>query len=250
MSTPSLQIVAVADGYPKHDYLIRGWEAFLKSSRRYGFEPVILGWGQPWNGLGSKPKLLKKAIEDGTVNAEHILFMDSYDTFFSDDPERILEWFLKQSLHKIVWNAEKNCFPNPEWSKDHPPSLTPFRYLNSGMSVGELSAYLTILDQMKVEEWADDHQLPDGKWLHVNDQEFFLAKFLFGQCGKHEPKMGLDTGCEVFQTYVEVHPDEIEIAKGKILNKTTGTFPIAHHFAGGSKTAGLLEPVLRTLDLW
>lgn len=244
-----LQIVAVANGYPVHSYLKRGWEAFLKSSRRYGFEPVVLGWGQPWRGLGSKPKLLKKAIEDGLVSAEHILFVDAFDVWFADNPELILSYFKDQSDYQIIWNAEKNCFPDAEWAVHHPPTDSPFKFFNSGMSIGKTSAYHTIFTQMDVESWRDDFQLADGSWCHVNDQQHIMAKFLFGQCSVEEPKMALDQDCQMFQTLTGVEEGELDIKPGCILNLVTGTTPVAFHANGGSKTDGLMEPILKALDL-
>lgn len=244
-----LQIVAVANGYPQHDYLQRGWEAFLKSSRRYGFEPIILGWAQPWKGLGSKPKLLKKAIEDNTVSSNHILFVDSFDVWFADNPEKILEYFLTQSSHRIIWNAEKNCFPDADWGVHHPKTDSPFKFFNSGMSIGETDAYHTIFKQMNVEDWPDDHQRRDGTWHHVNDQKHIMEKFLFGQCSPDEPKMRLDSECQVFQTLTGVTADELDIQPGIVRNLVTNTSPIAFHANGGSKTAGLMEPILQALNL-
>lgn len=246
-----LQIVAVADGYPTHSYLKRGWDALLNSCRRHQFEPVILGWSKPWTGLGSKPKLLKKAIEDGTVSADYILWIDAFDVVFADSPEKILDTYLAEfaDKYRIVWNAEKNCFPDADWAQHHPKTDSPFKYLNSGMSIGDTKAYHTIFTQMGVDSWPDDHQRPDGGWHHVNDQQFVMAKFLFGQCAEDEPKMTLDTQCKMFQVLVGVEPEELEITSSGIRNKITNTSPIAFHFAGGSKTAGLMEPILQSMNL-
>jgi len=245
----SLQIVAVANGEPTHDYLKRGWEAFLKSSRRYGFEPFVLGWGQPWQGLGSKPKLLKKAVEDGLVSADHLLFVDAFDVWFGSNPENILKLFLMQSDYDIIWNAEKNCFPNADWAKDHPATSSPFKFFNSGMSIGRIGAYHTIFEQMKVDEWPNDYQRKDKSWVHVNDQHHVMEKFLFGQCSEGEPKMALDSGCLMFQTLTGVEANELSIKHGRVLNLFTETCPVAFHANGGSKTAGLMEPILQAFDL-
>lgn len=249
-----LQIVAVADGYPHHDYLIRGYEAFLKSSRRYGFEPVMLGWGHPWQGLGSKPKLLKKAIETGVVRADHILFCDSFDVAFAMDPTYLLERYKNHLAEdfRIVWNAEKNCFPEANWAEHHPPSKTPWRFLNSGLSIGDTQAYHQIFTEMKVDEWPDDYQKTDGSWHHTNDQHLIMEKFLFGQCGDHELKMGLDTECSMFQTIIGLENSEFDLIdfEGMLFhNLVTDQIPGAIHFNGPAKTAGLMEPILKHLDL-
>ncbi len=125
----SLSIIAVADKVPTHDYLVRGFSAFLRSSKRYGYEPIILGMGEPWRGLGSKPKLLKKAIEDGTITTDRIIFADAYDVWFATSPDEInaeYEFFDCD----IVWNAEKNCFPDASLAESFVDHGTSFRYLN------------------------------------------------------------------------------------------------------------------------
>lgn len=247
MSKP-LTIVAVANEFPHHDYLVRGFNAFNKSCLRYGYEPEILGWHQPWRGLGSKPKLLKQAIERGEIKTDHIIFADAYDVFFSGEPGCILEGFLAQKA-EIVWNAERNCFPNSEWAELHPKSEFRSRFFNSGLSVGRTDAYLRVLTQMRVDEKPDDYRKPDGTWHHENDQQWFMEKFLFGQCGEDEPKMNLDDGCRMFQNMVNVAPADLEFSEGGIKNVETQTIPLAWHFAGGAKTAGLMEPILAHLKL-
>lgn len=250
----SLQIVAVANEYPRHDYLVRGYEAFLKSSRRYGFEPVILGWGRPWTGLGSKPKLLKQAIENGTVNAENIIFADAYDVWFATNPANILrkkQGFFPDS--RIVWNAEKSCFPDNSLAQHHPITDSPFKYLNSGLSVGDTAAYLECLTEMEVDKWVPDYRQSSGIWVHRNDQDDWMRRFLFGQC-PGQIKMALDHQCELFQTLTGVVSGELrfdhgEVEDERIYNLTTDTWPMAYHANGPAKTAGLMEPILQHLQL-
>jgi hypothetical protein len=245
----SLQVVAVANGYPKEPYLQRGYEAFLKSARKFDFDPVILGWGQPWRGLGSKPKLLRKAMLDGTVHSEHIIFADAYDVFFASDPRQILNLFDDFPPAEIVWNAERNCFPRADWADHHPPAQSSFKFFNSGLSVGKRQAYLDIFNQMDVDNRPYDFQRQDGSWHHENDQGWLMEKFLFGQCGDHEPVMKLDTGCRMFLNMVMVEPDDMQIGEGMAVCKETETQPLAFHFAGGAKTAGLMEPILKAFNL-
>jgi hypothetical protein len=244
----NLTVVAVANEEPKHDYLLRGWGAFLKSSRRYGYEPVILGWAEPWGGLGSKPKLLKSAIEAGVVNTEYILFADAYDVWFATSPRHLLERFHDFNCD-IVWNAEKNCFPTTDWARHHPETDSPFRFFNSGLSIGKTQSYLAAINQMGAEYWTEDHQRSDGSWFHLNDQNEWMAKFLFGQCAPEEPKMKLDTTCQLFQTLVGVRPDELDLNANEIRNLVTGSTPMAYHANGPAKTDVMMEPILQKLKL-
>lgn len=241
----NLTIVAVASGEPHAPYLKRGFDAFRKSATRYGYTPLILGWGEPWRGLGSKPKLFKQALEQNRIETPYVIFADAYDVWFADDPAIILDRWLS-SYHaqgnQITWNAERNCFPRPDWAGKHPRTTSSFKYLNSGLSIGTADAYRVILTQMKVDENPDDHQKPDGKWYHHNDQDDFMAKFLFGQGDPGEPKMNLDSNCILFQTLCGVDESEFNVVTGR--NLETDSHPLALHANGPAKTAGLADKIL------
>lgn len=251
----SLTVVAVANEEPRESYLQRGFGAFKNSCRKHGHEPVILGWAERWRGLGSKPKLLKRAIENRAITTPYILFMDAYDTCFSQPPEYLLRAF--QDMREtgtfrpqILWNGERNCFPRAEWANEHTKTPHPYRYFNSGMSIGATEAYYAMLSQIGLDQRPDDHQKPDGSWHHENDQDYLMEKFLFGQCGADEPLMAIDTKAVVFQTLVGETMDTFELLKHQgIRNRITGTYPGAWHFNGPSKTAGTMEPILHHLGL-
>lgn len=241
----TIDLVCVANGEPQHDYLRRGFAAFKASAKRHGLNPIILGWGQPWRGLGCKPKLLKRAIEDGTIKSEFILFADAFDVVFAGGRDEIVErWAAAFNGHKITWNAETNCFPDANLAAFHPPSPSPWRYFNSGLSIGMTEAYLAIFDQMGVDAWPDDFIKPDGQWHHTNDQGELMKKFLFGQCGEHEPRMNLDTGCVLFQTLVGVPADILAIEDGRIRNTVTDSHPVVFH-ANGPKESDVYHKVLQ-----
>jgi hypothetical protein len=249
----NITVVAVADKNPCHDYLQMGWRAFIMSLHNFHYDhPLILGWGQEWRGLGSKPKLLKKAIEDGQITSEWIIFADAFDVAFVDSPDAIVamsrEWYPDA---RIVWNGERNLFPpTPAREEGHPKTAHPYRYFNSGLSVGRTQDYLTALSQMRVDEKPDDYRKPDGSWHHENDQEWWMEKFLWGQCSPGEPKMEIDVEAKLFQTMVGETMDNFTLLKsGLVKNKTTKQRPKAFHWNGPSKTAGTMEPILKQLGL-
>jgi hypothetical protein len=248
----SIQVVTVCDKEPTHDYLIRGWRGLNESLHRFGHKPLVLGYGQKWTGLGSKPKLLKKAIESGLVTADRILVVDSHDVVFSDSPENIDHLFLTtyEALFDIVWNAERWIFPDVDLGPHHPASDYPYRYLNSGASIGSTDSFLAMLKQMDVDSWPDDFKKPDGTWSHLNDQLEVQKKFLFGQVADDEPKMALDDCCLIFQTFVGEDPENFNLSKpGVVANKITGTTPSVLHGNGPSKQSPAWEAVLNHLRL-
>jgi hypothetical protein len=100
---------------------------------------------------------------------------------------------------------------------------------------------------MEVDSWPDDHQLPDGRWQHKNDQDDWMRRFLFGQC-PGQATMKLDSKCELFQTLTGMTMNDFDFGVG-IRNKETYQFPLAFHANGGSKTSGVMEPILQHLGL-
>lgn len=254
----NLTVVAVANGEPRESYLQRGFHAFKDSCARFDIQPLILGWGAPWRGLGSKPKLLKAAMEAETINTEFLIFADAYDTCFTQDPRKGVEMLKKareatRDILHIIWNGERNCFPRAEWADHHPPSDWPWRYFNSGLSIGATEAYYAMLSQIGLEKRPDDHRKADGSWHHENDQDFLMDKFLHGQCGPDEPRMFVDTGCNWFQTMIGETMEGFDLIEVEgqplVRNNRTGTSPIAFHWNGPAKSNGTMEPILNHLKL-
>lgn len=248
----NVTVVAVADKEPVQPYLATGFSAFKKSLQPFGHAPLILGWDSPWKGLGSKPKLLKKAIEDGLITTDWIIFSDAFDVAFSDSPEMIVAIARDEYPDsRITWNGERNLFPpSTERMNGHPESQYPYRFFNSGLSVGRTQDYLQVLTEMKVDERPDDYRKSDGTWHHENDQEWWMEKFLWGQCSPHELKMEIDYKCALFQTMVEESLGNFTLQKnGLVKNNITKTRPKAWHWNGPAKTNGTMEPILKHFDL-
>lgn len=237
----NFQVITCADKPPKQPYYL--WKEFHTSLDRYGVKPVVLGFGQPWRGLGSKPKLLKRAIETGVVTTGVIIFCDAFDVVFAKNPAVIVDHLLASGT-EVIWNAEKSCFPNATLAGSHPPCATPYRYLNSGLSVGYTASFLGALQEMNADAIHDDFQNADGSWVHANDQNNWMMQFL----GSGIP-MKLDSNCEVFQTMCSVTADELDMSGELIRNKVTNTTPAAYHFNGPGKTQGMREPILKHLGL-
>lgn len=242
----SIQVVTVLDKEPSLDYLIRGWRGLNESLARFKVKPTVLGYGQKWSGLGSKAKLLKKAIESGAITSDRVLFVDSHDVVFTKSPSKVDEIYMStyEALYDIVMNAERWIFPDPDLGPYHPKSDYPYRYLNSGIMIGKTASIFDMLEQMQVDAWVDDYQNSDGSWTHINDQLDFQKKFLFGQVADNEPDIGLDDCCLMFQTLTGESLENFDFSKPKTpKNIITGTSPMVWHGNGPAKN----EPVWNTL---
>lgn len=227
----NFQIVACANARPSIDYLQRGFDAFMQSSRRFGHEPLLLGWGEKWGGLGTKPRMFKRAIQNGLIKGERILFCDAFDVAFLSDPADI-------PSTGLLFNGERSCFPDaslaPRFDAMNPVSS--FRYLNSGVSVGTPKEYLAALNEMRAEDIPDDYWMARGdKRVRVepNDQLYWQQLAVSGRL-----PISIDSACEFFQTTHALNAGDVEFSDGKLKNNETNTMPIVVH-ANGDKNAAL-----------
>jgi len=201
----------------------------------------ISGWG----GLATKTKWLRHALLNNLITDDILIVTDCYDVVFSKPLERLVESY-KTYGKPIISSAEKNYWPEeglkPEFDKYNYPSS--FKYLNSGVIVGERDAFVTVLESMDLDNYPDDHQKEDGQMFHSNDQ------FLYGnEMVKHPELIGLDYKCLVNQTMSDVAIEEIDLTGDVIKNIETGSEPCSFHWNGGSKTGGTMQPILKHLNL-
>lgn len=209
-------------------------------------EPLVLDerFGR-WMGLGSKVKWLYKAIKNGELKTKFLIFCDCFDLVFAVKPETLLTQYYFNFNSPLVISSEKNCFPDD--TKDEYDALNPptsYKYLNSGMIVGETEAMLALLEAMKPEEIVDDYRMDNGQNFHTNDQFLYQQMFL-----KQPVKIALDYHQILCNTLHDVKVDELDFSEKKIRNIETGSYPCSFHLNGGAKTGGLREPILNHLNL-
>lgn len=241
------EVVTVSSHMPAQDYYC--YDQFIKSLQRELCKPIILGSPETFKGLGSKPKLLLKAIQDKTVDAKHIIFADSWDLVFARSPQEVIEEF-KYFNAPFVCSAERNCFPSD--LKDEYDKFecdTTFKYLNSGFIVADTEALLAVLESMDLSNVPDDYfDEVKNEMVHINDQFLFQQAFL-----KQPVKMALDYHQELSQTMHMVKIEELALMKQGndpvIMNIETMSTPCTYHFNGGSKTSGTREIILKHLVL-
>jgi hypothetical protein len=158
------------------------------------------------------------------VKDDYIIFTDAWDVVFQQTPALIYEHLNK---NKIIWNAEKNCFPDPKLADKFPETKTPYRYLNSGFSCGRTQLYLDAIKEMG--DIPDDHD-EDGKRVEPNDQLFWQRQYLYGNV-----PMALDSRAEICQTLAGVEESELDFSGPLIRNKESGSIPICFHLNGSKE---------------
>jgi len=233
------KIVTVSNRRPAQSYYC--YDQFYKSLQ--GITPLVLGQ-HGYQGLGDKPKFLYRAIKDGLIKEPHIIFCDSWDLVFASHPDEVYDRFFSFNTH-IVISSEKNCFPaDLKGEYDKLPSTSSYKYLNSGMIVGETDAIFHALEVMDAENLPNDYVNPNGSMTHINDQALWMELFL-----KQPVPMVLDYKQELCNTLHSVHLEDLDFSETRIENKETGSYPCSLHFNGNSKTSGLREPLLKHLNL-
>lgn len=195
------------------------------SLRRFGYAYEILGLGQPWYGgddilnhpgAGQKVNILRtklKEIVEAGINPL-ILFLDGYDTIVLKASSIIREEYELMG-HKILFGAEKTCWPDPKLAPKYPKTSSEWKYLNSGQFIGYAKDLLNLIE--------------DGIEDAGDDQYYYSEKFLEGKHG-----IGLDYNCQIFQCSLSDVDLEVDISYASLKNIKTGSYPIVAHGNGGA----------------
>lgn len=238
------KIVTVCNRIPQEPYYcLHEWAKSLR-----GVQPLVLGTqvGE-YGGLGSKPRLLYKAIKEGLVDTKYIIFCDCWDLVFAVPPSYLFSTFISMGVPFVI-SAEKNCFPDTY--KQQYDLLdsggSKYKYLNSGMIVAETEAMLAVLESMDAQNIPNDYfDAERNCMVHPNDQQYYQLEFL-----KQPVKMVLDYDQLLCGTLHDVALDELEfITNDGVRIKETGVYPCSFHMNGGAKTSGVREPLLKHLNL-
>lgn len=236
MDKSDYQIVIIANSIPTAPYYC--WDAFCKSLD--GETVTILGNDGSYKNLSDRPRILHKAFKDGIIKANNILFCDAWDLFFVDKIPTLFEKHNKNNADLTI-SAEKNCFPDDvkkEYDKLNIP--TSYKYLNCGVIIGNSEAFYTCLESMDAPNHPFDYWMPnEQKMHHYNEQLHWAKEYL-----KQPVKIALDYTQDITWCLQDVKIDDVDFTGEKIKNIETGTTPSCLHMNGGSKTAGLREPIL------
>lgn len=188
-----------------------GLATFTASCRRFGLEPHLVGWGEPWRGFGARLKRIHAALAHVTGP---VLHADAFDVALLFGPEVILERWHALNTPLLV-GAEAICFPDDRLARRF-PARGVFRYLNGGGLLGDAVYLRDLLTRWEVERLADDAD--DQGWWH----EHYLAEL---------DSLKLDTDCEVFQCLAG-GTDWVERRSEGVFNRLTETYPAVLHGNG------------------
>ncbi|EZA59211.1 Procollagen-lysine,2-oxoglutarate 5-dioxygenase [Ooceraea biroi] len=210
-----------------------GFRRYLRSVEIHGFRDNlnVLGLGETWRGGnmlslggGYKVNLLKKALEKHRNDEKKIILVtDSYDVIFLGGLSAIVERFLDTGA-RVLFSAERNCWPDKSLADHYPSVSRGKRYLNSGGFIGYATDVYEILDTADVKDEDDD-------------QLFYTTVYLRSEL-RMRHKIKLDHKSEIFQNLYGAVADVELRFKGEesyLQNIVYNTVPLVLHGNGLSK---------------
>jgi hypothetical protein len=189
-----------------------------ESCRRQGISLQVIGKGAPWKGFTyAKLQLLYWYLTSHSGNIDVALFIDGYDTIFTEGLDAILAKF-RRIGSPVLFAAEANCWPGSRGIEEHnyPEAPTRYRFLNAGGWIAELPVMLALLKQLGAplvvanrcdQAWWARHYLADGNGIQ------------------------LDHSCEIFQCLFRSTQD-LRLQGRRPKNIVTGTLPSVIHANG------------------
>lgn len=193
---------------------------FIKSCYNLHAYPVIIGLDgyYPYNGI--KIHYVREALKSikGIV-----IYADAYDCLLVKSLDLMKRQFL-DSGKRIIFAAERNCYPDNNLNKFYPQSKTPYRFLNSGCYIGYAEDLKRVFDKLS--------------WQNEHSDQLTISRYLF----EHPDEIELDHRCEFFHC---LYISELDLSYGEtIKNEITGSEPFIIHGNGLSN----MEPTKNWLS--
>jgi len=187
-----LKVVTVATDLQKAHQL-------LNSSKSNNIEVKVLGAGVDWTGGdvkkgpggGMKINLLREELENYRDN-DVVMFVDGYDVIINDTANTILDRYL--SFHcKVLFAAEKVCWPDRSLESKFPKPANGYPYLNSGCFIGVVSELKKML-LVGINDIDDDQLYFQKQFLSNNyDVKLDHEGYVFQCISMVEDKIGVNS---------------------------------------------------------
>lgn len=216
------------------------FDLFMESCRRFGINPVILGWGDRWIGSGKKLISIFKFIQQ-LPGDEIILSVDPFDVIFLSGPEEIETKFqeldtpfLCGALKLRAFNARVYDFEFNRTTLPTPKTPTGYNFLNAGTWISTAGYASSLFEQ----EVAKGGIAPSDI-----DQEILTAMYI-RDCSR----VNIDWKGELFhnmlfRNFITRQPDlsDLIFRGDRILNEKTGSWPSLLHASGNTYMSSLVK---------
>lgn len=221
---------------------------FMESCRSHGIHPVILGWGERWEGTCKKLACISEYIK-GQPSDRVVLSVDPFDVVFLSGLDEIETRFREMNTPFICGALKLKSFNARIYEHEFnrtfmptPENPTAYNFLNAGTWISTAGYASKLLDRM-----AECGQLQDCDM----DQEVFTAQYI-----KNRAVIDIDWKCEIFQNilfrdFITRRPDleDILFSHGRIINRMTGTRPCLLHASGNVRMGIIARSLGYSSDL-
>lgn len=188
-----------------------GWLQLKRSLDHFGWDYDVIN--KPYVFFGSK---MVYALEYAKqTDCTHLFVVDGYDTFVLDTMGAAVKKM--PSLDAVIFNAEKNCWPDSELSEFYPNPGVTWRFLNGGIIFSRTDLLIKLLENCQIEHFD-------------NDQKVFSGWFV---AARNDFSMKLDVKCKVFQSVAFAEKSDFCSINGRLVNRKTATTPVIIHANGG-----------------
>lgn len=222
INMPKIHCYGTKYGYAANPTL---WRPLRLSAEKVGV--TVHGYGEdqlefPLHYYQAKITDMIKYLE--TVDATHVLYVDTRDSMFTRWSEADALDALACYGARILISAEKNCYPYPSWAERYPITGSKWKYVNSGGFIGERSFVLDELKKIVAHVEETGTRIQDA-----SDQAEWSWLYLIGE------DIALDTECRLFQAMFMEEPGDFSLVDGEFRNKYfPGSRPQVAHFNGNA----------------
>ena len=212
-----------------------GYLRFIVSAKQWDYR--VLGFGDNWNGGnmakgpggGKKVVYLKEYLEQAFL-PEYMIFTDCYDVVVLANEDEVMATYKKYFEGKIVFGAERFCWPDKERASQYPATSSSFKYLNSGLFMGPTHMIQELLATTTISPTDDD-------------QRFYTTLFL-----KQSHPIVLDYNGVLFQNLAGTKASDFSrLSDGRIANNN-GHRPCFLH--GNGPGLPILKQILKEKKQW
>jgi len=203
---------------------------YFKHEKTKAITAILNNWGYDyrpfvdnlWHGWPSKQEHFIKSVHELEDDVTHIMFIDAADVVLLCGEEELMDRW-SDFNHPWVYNAEPHIWPHGSFlPSDYPTPDVRYRYLNAGVSLGEVAHIRKWFDK-----WTDSS---DSLPICKRDDQYWMTEHFIKS---YPDAINLDTNCDLFQCMCGSDMHTIR-TPGRVHNNITNTDPSVIHFNGGT----------------
>src|ERR1019366_3953571 len=130
-----------------------GYKQFIKSLDKFGWNYETISHN--YRAYGSK---MKNAYEYAkSTDCSHLFILDAYDIVVLGTMDEAISKI--ENISGITFNAEKECWPYTEWSKEYPEVKSDWKYLNGGACFVKVEDFIKMYEYRPIKDRENDQEV-------------------------------------------------------------------------------------------